>query len=96
MRKRGELAGPLRNVVFSLAREGSHGGAYWRLVLECGHTVTRRRHVVKSWADVAQTMFQPIARKLAPQRAECYSCEAGAAHVDPLIMFKVFGGEVPA
>ena len=31
----------MREVVHIFEREGPHGGPYWRLVLECGHSVAR-------------------------------------------------------
>lgn len=94
-RKKSDLAGPLREVVYIFEREGDRGGGYWWLVLACGHSVARKRYVVNSLAAVAQLMFKPLREKLAPKRAQCHYCEAGCASRDPWATVKAFGGPTP-
>lgn len=79
--------GPLRQVVYIFDREGDRGGAYWLLVLACGHFVAR-----KCPAITLHSMFEPIERKLAPRRAKCHCCGAGHAEQDPWILIKALGG----
>ena len=93
-RKKSELAGPLREVVYIFERDGSRGGGYWWLVLSCGHTVARKRYVAKHWSAMVHLMFKPLSEKLAPRRAQCHSCGAGHEKLDPAVMIKLFGGEV--
>ena len=89
-----ELAGPLREVIYIFEREGERGGGYWWLVLECGHSVARKRYVAKHWSAMVHLMWKPLSEKLAPRRAQCYSCGAGQEKLDPAVMIKLFGGEV--
>jgi hypothetical protein len=81
------LAGPLRAVVYIFDRKGARGGAFWFLVLECGHAVARKRVPL-----TVGTMFRPLAEKLAPQRVQCHYCEAGCEKSDPWSVIKAFGG----
>lgn len=90
-RKKSELAGPLREVVYIIEREGARGGGYWWLICACGHAIARKRHVV-NLAAVAQLMFKPLAEKFAPKRVQCHFCASGCAEQDPWIMIKAFGG----
>lgn len=85
---RSPLAGPLREVVYIFAREGTRGGAIWWLVLDCGHAVARKRYEAKGWA----AMFRPLKEKLAPRRAQCYMCGSGHEKIDPALMIVAFGG----
>ena len=94
-RRPSELAGPMRKVVYIFEREGERGGGIWWLVLECGHSVARKRYVAKHWTQMVHTMFRPIEEKLAPKRAQCHSCGFGHAKVDPAITIRLFGGEIP-
>lgn len=87
-----ELSGPLRGVVYIFEREGIRGGAFWWLVLDCGHAVARRRLEAKSCAAMAQLMFRPLEERLAPKRAQCHYCGAGSASQDPWSMIKALGG----
>ncbi len=93
-RKMSELAGPLRKVVYIFEREGAQGGAFWQLVLECGHGVTRARRDPRSFAAIAQAMFEPIERRLAPKRVQCHYCGSGCEKHDPVIMIRALGGDV--
>lgn len=91
--KRSELAGPLREVVYIIERDGAHGGALWWLVLECGHSVTRKRPITKrSWSAIAQALFRPLEEKLAPRRAKCNYCGSNVPTCDPAILIKALGG----
>jgi hypothetical protein len=94
-RKKSELAGPLRKVVYIFEREGDRGGGHWLLVLECGHFVARKRYVAKEWPAMVHMMFRPLSEKLAPKRVQCHYCESGNPKQDPWIMIKALGGEVP-
>lgn len=67
-RKKSDLAGPMREVVYIFEREGARGGGYWWLVLSCGHTVARKRCVAKHWTAMVHLMFRPLSEKLAPKR----------------------------
>jgi hypothetical protein len=87
-----ELAGPLREVVYIFSREGPRGGPYWRLILECGHSVARKRYDPK---NIAQSVFRPLSEKLAPQHVQCHYCGSGSSPCDPAILIKLFGGDVP-
>jgi hypothetical protein len=92
------LAGPLRDVIYIFDREGPNGGFHWRLVLECGHGVTRPSRRAKDAKDVsaiAQTMFRPLSEKLAPKRVQCHHCGSGAVRRDPWLLIKACGGVVP-
>lgn len=89
------LDGPMRAVVYIFEREGTRGGALWWLVLECGHAVSRKRHVAKSESATAHLLLRPLRDKLAPRRCQCLYCGAGSSHADPAILIRAFGGEVP-
>lgn len=78
---------PMRAVVYIFERDGARGGAFWWLVLDCGHAVARKR-VMPS----VGTMFRPLSEKFAPKRVQCHYCEAGCEKHDPWIMIKAFGG----
>lgn len=67
-RRWNDLAGPPREVVHIFEREGPRGGPYWRLVLECRHSVARKRHDPKDFTAMAQVMF-PAARRAARSQA---------------------------
>lgn len=94
-RKKSELAGPLREVVYIFEREGDRGGGYWWLVLVCGHAVARKRTVANHWTAMVHLMFRPIEEKLAPKRVQCHYCGSGSAKQDPWIMVKALGGPTP-
>ena len=83
---RSALAGPLREVVYIFEREGARGGAFWWLVLECGHAGARSRRVPKS-------LFEPLERHLAPRHVQCRFCASGVERQDPWILVREFGGE---
>jgi hypothetical protein len=85
-----ELDGPLREVVYILEREGTRGGAIWLLILECGHSASRKRVDPKNWSALAQTMFRPFSEKLAPKRVMCHHCGSGEPKRDPAILIKAF------
>lgn len=93
--KKSEIAGPMREVVHIFAREGARGGPYWRLVLACGHSVTRKRSASKSLSALAQMMFRPLSAKLAPRRVQCHYCGSACEACDPAILIRLFGKEVP-
>jgi len=57
-RRWNDLAGPIREVVHIFEREGARGGPYWRLVLECGHSVARKRHDPRSFSTIAQVVLE--------------------------------------
>lgn len=40
-------------------------------------------------------MFRPLEEKFAPKRAQCHFCGNGAEKLDPAIMIRAFGGDVP-
>lgn len=82
------LDGPKREVVYIFEREGTRGGRYWLLVLECGHFVARSRQNT----DTPSALFRPLAEKLAPKRVQCHSCGSGGTPLDPWIMIQAFGG----
>lgn len=86
-RAKSELAGPLRKVIYIFEREGERGGAFWWLVLECGHAVARQRSLPS-----VGTMFRPLEEKFAPKRCQCHSCGFGHEKLDPWITIKAFGG----
>jgi hypothetical protein len=86
------LAGPLRDVVYIFERTGKNGGGLWWLVLECGHTVARKRFVANHWSALVGLMLRPCEEKLAPKRCQCHSCAFGHEKVDPAVMIKAFGG----
>jgi hypothetical protein len=94
-RKWNDLAGPLREVVYIFAREGPRSGPYWRLVLACGHSVARKRRSLKDFSALAQVMFRPLDKLLAPRHVQCHDCGSGCEQQDPRILIKLFGGEVP-
>ena len=94
-RKKSDLAGPLREVVYIFERQGDRGGSFWWLVLDCGHAVARKRYANKSLAALAQLMFRPLSEKLAPKRAQCHYCGSGSEKIDPAVMIRAFGGEAP-
>jgi hypothetical protein len=82
----------MRKVVYIFEHEGDRGGAYWRLVLECGHSVARSRHDPKDVPAFVSAMFRPLSEKLAPKRAQCFSCGLGSAPCDPWDLIEAFGG----
>jgi hypothetical protein len=90
-RAKSELAGPLRVVVYIFEREGTRGGGYWWLVLDCGHAVARKRPM----PGKVHLMFVPLEEKFAPKRVQCHYCEAGCEKRDPWITIKAFGGPTP-
>ncbi len=83
-------AGPMRDVVYIFESEGDRGGAFWFLVLACGHRVARKRYVPSP--ATATLMFRPLAEKLAPRRARCCFCEMGCAERDPWSTIEAMGG----
>ena len=87
-----ELAGPLREVVYIFDREGTRGGAFWLLVLECGHSVARRQHAPVHWSVAVHALLRPIEEKLAPKRVQCHYCGSGCEKHDPWILIKALGG----
>ena len=94
--KAGPLAGPRRNVVYIFEREGDRGGAYWLLVLECGHSATRARINYSDQsspsASLTHALLRPLSEKLAPKRVQCMYCGNGSAKCDPWVLIKAFGG----
>lgn len=88
------MKGPLRDVVYIFEREGDHGGAYWLLVLQCGHSSTRSRAGVKHplQAMTRLLLFRPLAGMTAPKRVKCFSCGLGQEKIDPAIAIAAFGG----
>jgi hypothetical protein len=91
-RTKSELTGPMRAVVYIFEREGERGGAFWWLVLDCGHAVARKRYTSKRGPAQIHLLFIPLERKFAPKRAECHYCEAGSPKQDPWIMVRALGG----
>lgn len=91
-RKPSPLDGPRREVVYIFEREGDRGGAYWLLVLECGHSVTRSRVNPKDSIAMVSAMFRPLSEKLAPKRVQCLFCGSGCDKQDPWILVEAFGG----
>ena len=91
-RKKSELAGPMRKVVYIFEREGTKGGAIWWLVLSCGHAVARKRYAAKSWTAAVHMLLRPLEEKLAPRRCQCHYCGSGAPKQDPWAMIAAFGG----
>lgn len=91
-RPKSELAGPLRDVVYIFECEGDRGGGHWRLVLECGHSVARKRYVAKDSVALVSALFRPLSEKLAPKRVQCFYCGSGSAFCDPWILIEAFGG----
>lgn len=91
-RKKSELAGPMREVVYIFERTGVRNGAIWWLVLECGHAVARKRYDAKNWTAMVHMMFRPLEEKLAPKRAQCHYCGSGHEKRDPARMIAAFGG----
>ena len=83
-RERGDLDGPLREVVYIFEREGPRSGAFWLLVLECGHSVARPRREARSLSAFAQSMFRPLAEKLAPGRVQCDISSRRLGYARPL------------
>jgi hypothetical protein len=82
----------MREVVHIFEREGPRGGPYWRLVLECGHSVARKRHDSKSFSAIAQAMFRPLSEGLAPSHVQCHYCGSGGERQDPVFLIRLFGG----
>lgn len=82
-RRWNDLAGPMREVVHISKGEGPRGGPYWRLVLECGHSVARTRYDPKRLSALAQAMFRPLSEFLAPRRVQCLYC--GVAGQNPVV-----------
>jgi len=98
--KKSELAdphahGPMRDVIYIFEGEGDRGGGHWRLVLECGHFVARKRYVPREDTVLVHAMFRPLSEKLAPKRVQCHHCGSGSPKQDPWIMIKALEGEVP-
>ena len=91
-RLKSALAGPLRKVVYIFEGEGDRGGGHWRLVLECGHSVARKRYVPREDTALVHAMFRPLSQKFAPKRAQCFYCESGNAPCDPWILIEALGG----
>jgi hypothetical protein len=85
----------MREVVYIFERDGDQGGAIWWLVLVCGHSVARPRHVAKDWSSMVRALFKPVEASLAPKRCRCHSCGLGQQNLDPAITIKAFGGDVP-
>ena len=90
--KNSDLTGPMRKVVYIFEREGERGGGYWRLVLECGHTVARKRYVAKDMVAFVSALFRPLSEKLAPKHVQCLSCGMGSAKLDPWLWIEALGG----
>ena len=88
----GPLAGPRRDVVYIFEREVDRGGAYWLLVLGCGHSATRPRINYDDPTAVAHVLFRPLSEKLAPKRVQCMYCGSGSEKRDPWILIEAFGG----
>lgn len=86
------LAGPRRDVVYIFEREGDRGGAYWLLVLACGHSATRSRVSPRPLNYLTHMLFRPLSEKLAPRRVQCMYCGAGCEKSDPWILIEVLGG----
>lgn len=86
-RKR-ELTGPLREVVHIFDRVGPRGGAYWLLVLDCGHLVARPRHVVRHWTALTHALFEPIEKRFAPRSVQCHFFGSGVEKHDPAVLIK--------
>jgi hypothetical protein len=93
-RKKSELAGPMREVVYIFEREGSRGGGLWLLVLECGHAVARKRYVAREDTAMVNAMFRPLAEKFAPKHCQCHYCGSGGASSDPAVMIRALGGDL--
>lgn len=89
-RKKSELAGPMREVIYIFERTSTRGGAIWWLVLECGHAVARKRYAASP--EMVHMMFRPLEEKLAPKRCQCHYCGSGSAKRDPALLIKAFGG----
>lgn len=94
-RKRSDLAGPSREVVYIFEREGPRGGPFWLLILECGHSVCRTRRAAKDFTGLVHALFEPLERRLAPRHAQCHCCASGLERQDPWILIGLFGGGVP-
>jgi hypothetical protein len=77
-RRWNDLAGPMREVVHIFERERPRGGPYWRLVLECGHSVARKRHNPRSFA---------------PRHAQCHYCGSECERQDPMVVIRLFEGD---
>jgi hypothetical protein len=89
----GPLAGPRRDVVYIFEREGDHGGSYWLLVLECGHSATRPRVNPKDPLNaLTHALFRPLAEKFAPKRVQCMYCGSGCEKDDPWVLIEALGG----
>jgi len=85
--------GPLREVIYIFEREGDRGGGIWRLVLACGHSVSRKRRTVGE-GPMAQVraLFEPLESFLAPKRVRYFCCGAGHPPQDPWVLVEAFGG----
>ncbi|HSX23387.1 MAG TPA: hypothetical protein VLE97_11490 [Gaiellaceae bacterium] len=86
------LDGPRRDVVYIFEREGERGGAYWLLVLECGHAVSRSRINPKDSVAMISALFRPLSEKLAPKRVQCLFCGSGCEQRDPGVLIAAYGG----
>ena len=93
-RRKSDLSGPSRSVVYIFEREGVRGGAHWLLVLDCGHVVARKRFVAKSLGAQIGSLFRPLHEKLAPRHVQCHTCASGQEKIDPAVMIRAFGGEL--
>lgn len=91
-RKPGPLDGPRREVVYIFEREGDRGGAYWQLVLACGHSAIRSRVNPRDTAAMVSAMFRPLAEKLAPRRVQCVYCGLRCETRDPWLLIEALGG----
>ncbi len=78
---------PMRKVVYIFERTGTHGGAIWWLVLECGHTESRKRYVPKM---IRVLTNMKLSEMTAPKRCRCHLCGMGAMPHDPQISIDAF------
>lgn len=67
---------PWREVVHIDSGVGVHGGAYWKLTLECGHPAFRRQPSARG--DVLRAVSLRLFRlPFAPRRVRCLHCDTG-------------------
>jgi hypothetical protein len=85
--KRAEPLDPLRRVVYVFERTGTHGGALWWLVLECGHTESRKRGVPKMIRVLTNKKHLEMT---APKRCRCLQCGLGSEPCDPQVSIDAF------